>query len=63
VEVHPEPIRNRLNDLNVVSATTCTSSGIDFVPAAISRRRCDEQIDDLSRMFNPVLRGWGNYYG
>ena len=24
---------------------------------------CDKQIDDLSRMFNPVLRGWGNYYG
>jgi len=24
---------------------------------------CDKQIDDLSRMFNPVLRGWANYYG
>lgn len=24
---------------------------------------CDKQIDDLSRMFNPVLRGWGSYYG
>lgn len=24
---------------------------------------CDQQIDDLSRMFNPALRGWGNYYG
>ncbi len=24
---------------------------------------CDKQIDDLSRMFNPVLRGWRNYYG
>lgn len=25
--------------------------------------KCDKQIDDLSRMFNPVLRGWMNYYG
>ena len=25
--------------------------------------KCDLQIDDLSRMFNPVLRGWMNYYG
>jgi RNA-directed DNA polymerase len=24
---------------------------------------CDKQIGDLSRMFNPVLRGWRNYYG
>lgn len=25
--------------------------------------KCDKHIDDLSRMFNPVLRGWMNYYG
>lgn len=25
--------------------------------------KCDRHIDDLSRMFNPVLRGWMNYYG
>lgn len=25
--------------------------------------KCDKQIDDLSRMFDPVLRGWLNYYG
>jgi RNA-directed DNA polymerase len=25
--------------------------------------KCDKQIDDLSRMVNPVLRGWMNYYG
>jgi RNA-directed DNA polymerase len=24
---------------------------------------CDKQINDLSRMFNPVLHGWRNYYG
>lgn len=24
--------------------------------------KCDETLDDLSRMFNPVLRGWMNYY-
>lgn len=23
----------------------------------------DKEIDDLSRMFNPVIRGWINYYG
>ena len=23
----------------------------------------DKSIDDLSRMFNPVLRGWQGYYG
>lgn len=23
----------------------------------------DLEIDDLSRMFNPVIRGWNNYYG
>jgi RNA-directed DNA polymerase len=26
-------------------------------------RRSDKALDDLARMFNPVLRGWLNYYG
>jgi RNA-directed DNA polymerase len=25
--------------------------------------RTDKALDDLSRMFNPILRGWINYYG
>ena len=25
--------------------------------------RSDKSLEDLSRMFNPVLRGWVNYYG
>jgi RNA-directed DNA polymerase len=25
--------------------------------------RSDKSLEDLSRMFNPVLRGWANYYG
>jgi RNA-directed DNA polymerase len=25
--------------------------------------KCDKDLDDLSRMFNPILRGWMNYYG
>lgn len=25
--------------------------------------KCDKKIDDLSRMFNPTLQGWMNYYG
>ena len=25
--------------------------------------RSDKELDDLSRMFNPILRGWINYYG
>ena len=25
--------------------------------------RVDKQIDDLARMFNPVIQGWINYYG
>jgi RNA-directed DNA polymerase len=25
--------------------------------------KCDKSLDDLSNMFNPVLRGWANYYG
>jgi len=24
--------------------------------------KCDKELSDLSRMFNPVLRGWANYY-
>lgn len=27
------------------------------------RCRIDKRIDDLARMFNPVIRGWINYYG
>jgi RNA-directed DNA polymerase len=27
------------------------------------RCRVDKWIDDLSRMFNPIIRGWINYYG
>ena len=26
-------------------------------------RRSDKSLDDLAQMFNPVLRGWLNYYG
>lgn len=25
--------------------------------------KCDQQLDDVARMVNPVLRGWMNYYG
>ncbi|HMB90089.1 MAG TPA: reverse transcriptase domain-containing protein, partial [Rhodothermales bacterium] len=25
--------------------------------------KCDKSLGDLSKMFNPVLRGWLNYYG
>lgn len=25
--------------------------------------KCDKTLGDLSKMFNPVLRGWKNYYG
>ena len=25
--------------------------------------RSDKTLDDLARMFNPILRGWINYYG
>lgn len=25
--------------------------------------KCDKSLNDLSNMFNPVLRGWANYYG
>jgi len=25
--------------------------------------KCDKSLGDLSNMFNPVLRGWANYYG
>jgi RNA-directed DNA polymerase len=25
--------------------------------------RCDKELSDLSSMFNPMLRGWANYYG
>ncbi len=27
------------------------------------RCRADKWIDDLARMFNPIIRGWLNYYG
>jgi len=26
-------------------------------------RRADKELQDLSRMYNPVIRGWVNYYG
>ncbi|WP_271612279.1 group II intron maturase-specific domain-containing protein [Bradyrhizobium sp. CCBAU 21362] len=27
------------------------------------RCRVDKRIDDMARMFNPIIRGWMNYYG
>src|SRR5919198_3090446 len=27
------------------------------------QERSDKSLEDLSRMFNPILRGWINYYG
>jgi hypothetical protein len=27
------------------------------------QRRSDKSLEDLSRMFNPRIRGWVNYYG
>jgi RNA-directed DNA polymerase len=39
-------------------------------PFSISKRqvweaykRVKERVDDLARMFNPIIRGWINYYG
>ncbi|TDQ33802.1 group II intron maturase-specific domain-containing protein [Phyllobacterium brassicacearum] len=26
-------------------------------------RRIDKRINDLAKIFNPILRGWMNYYG
>jgi RNA-directed DNA polymerase len=52
--------------------------GVSFSPAASDNalkavrrevrswtlpRRSDKALDDLARMFNPVIRGWINYYG
>jgi RNA-directed DNA polymerase len=52
--------------------------GVSFSPAVSSKalkavrrelrswrlpRRSDKSLDDLARMFNPIVRGWINYYG
>ncbi len=52
--------------------------GVSFSPAVSSKalkavrrelrtwklpQRSDKSLDDLARMFNPIIRGWMNYYG
>ena len=51
--------------------------GVSFLPAAANtalkkmrkeirrwalQTRTDKALDDLARMFNPIIRGWINYY-
>jgi RNA-directed DNA polymerase len=35
----------------------------DKFPSWQLPQRSDKAIDDLSRMFNPIIRGWIQYYG
>ena len=48
------------------------AAGMDEPQAAAMRQtirswhlqlKCDKSLDDLSQMFNPVVRGWLAYYG
>jgi RNA-directed DNA polymerase len=37
--------------------------GLERRQVCVGPKRSDKAIEDLSRMFNPILRGWLQYYG
>jgi RNA-directed DNA polymerase len=35
----------------------------DKIKALTGRNRCHQDIREIIKMINPILRGWGNYFG
>ena len=59
--------KNRLRNLYVNFSPAVSNESVRLMRQTMRRwrihRRSDKSLDDFSRMFNPILRGWINYYG
>src|SRR6266480_6668428 len=51
-----------VNFLPAVSKDAITAMGREIRSWHIARRS-DKSLEDLARMFNPIVQGWINYYG
>ncbi len=63
----PRLSKNKMGEI-FVNFTPAVSKGALKAIREKARRykmhlRCDKTIKDLSNLFNPILRGWVNYYG
>ena len=63
----PRPSVNRHGEFFVSFAPAVSRKAAKAIVAEIRRwqihRKSDKSLEDLSRMFNRVIRGWVNYYG
>jgi RNA-directed DNA polymerase len=63
----PRKSKNRWGKLFVNFSPAISNSAAKAIRDEIRswrlQSRSDKSIDDLSRMFNPILRGWLQYYG
>ena len=63
----PRPAYNRRNEFFVSFVPAVSRKAAKEIVARVREWRIHEKsdkgLDDLSRMFNPIIRGWVNYYG
>ena len=63
----PRLARRRQGKIGVSFSPAVSSKALKAVRRELRRwrlpRRSDKSLDDLARMFNPIIRGWINYYG
>ena len=63
----PRPARNRQGAFFVSFLPGISTKASKAIVAEIRRwqihRRSDQSLEDLSRFYNPTVRGWVNYYG
>lgn len=64
----PRTARNRRGELFLSFSPAMSKTALKKIRQEIRyhwhlQRRVDKRLDDLARMFNPVIRGWYTYYG
>ena len=64
----PRTARNRRGELFLSFSPAMSKTALKKIRQEIRyhwhlQRRVDKSLDDLARMFNPVIRGWYTYYG
>ena len=63
----PRRAKNRMGHLFISFIPAISNEAVKSIRSTIRQWhltwRTDKSLEDLSHMFNPVIRGWINYYG
>ena len=63
----PRVVKSRNGDVfvgfNPAVSNKAANAMRDEIRSWRMHRRSDKSLEDLSRMFNPIIRGWVSYYG